>query len=189
MCSHNQSACLCHVSPVSLIFTCACILAATSEDGYSRVKRNSLQSFQRTSSQEKPDTQRRSYKEVYTLPTLAKDSGANPLTRRDSPSTGRDSPFSQDSVFDSDQRYDLPSNSARLQRLNVTLTRGSTPNLSGYSRLGDYSKEAILLRSGVTLRRYGQLDSVSSLKSRPEEKSEESCSGSDQDDSLEPVHK
>ncbi len=155
-------------------------------------------------------TRRASSKELYTLPS-GKDTVESPLSRRDSPPTGGESP-SLDSVFDSP--YDLPSNS---KKVSVTLPRTSAPLSPGYSRLDDLSKEAILLRSGVTLRRYQQLDSVSSLRSQSvgeessggcshdqgvgdessggcsqgaeDEGSEESSGVSDHDDGLEPVHR
>ncbi len=151
------------------------------DDGYMEVDRNTLLSYQRTYSVGQTKTRRVSSKELYTLPP-GKDTGESPLSRKGSPSTGEESP-SQDSVFDSP--YDLPSNS---KKLSVTLPRTSAPPSPGYSRLEDLSKEAILLRSGVTLRRYQQLDSVSSLRSQGGPGSEES-SGSDHDDALEPVHR
>ncbi len=95
-----------------------------------------------------------------------------------------------DSVFESEQPYSVPSNSKSKKKQSVTLPRVAPP-VPGYSRLEDLSKEAILLRSGVALRRYRQSDSVSSLRSQPPagEGSEESSGGSDQDDGLEPVNK
>lgn len=71
--------------------------------------------------------------------------------------------------------YDLPANSRKLQALNVTLRRSghnssssSSPSLSpssqsDYAKL-DFTKEALLLRSGVTLRRH-QRESISSMSS------------------------
>lgn len=94
--------------------------------------------------------------------------------------------------------YDLPSNSRKLQALNVTLRRSTTPQ-TDYAKLS-LSKEAILLRSGVTLRRHVR-ESVSSLSSYAsqmdgeeggeESKRKESEGGSSEedDDALEPINK
>lgn len=151
------------------------------------VKKETQLSYRRTSSLGQLKTMRKS-KELITFPLAER-----PLSRKESPPTGRGSPsiidrdnLSQDSVFGTDHKYDLPSNS---NKLSITLPRASTPTMPGYSRLDDLSKEAILLRSGVTLQRYRVLDSVSSLRSRPEDVSEDSSAGSDHDDSLEPVNK
>lgn len=143
-----------------------------------------------------------SSKELYSIPPTPSDEGTseqreNPSPKRETSPGGRDSPLSQDSVFGSSQTYDVPANSKRLQKLNVTLPRGTSSNVSGYSRL-DLSREAILLRSGVTLRRYGQGESVSSLlsyRSKRDGSVDEGSDGSsgegetDHDDGLEPVHK
>lgn len=69
--------------------------------------------------------------------------------------------------------YDVPFNSRKMQALNVTLRRGerssSTSSLphshqsAEYSKVG-FSKEALLLRSGVTLRR-NQRESLTSMAS------------------------
>ena len=72
---------------------------------------------------------------------------------------------------DSNGGYDRPFNNRNMQALNVTLRRGehssATPlsptNKSDYSKVG-FSKEALLLRSGVTLRR-NQRESLSSMTS------------------------
>lgn len=107
--------------------------------------------------------------------------------------------LSQDSVFDSIQRYDLPSNSRKLNAMNVTLRRNDESAAPGYSKL-DLSKEALLLRSGVTLRRLNHysLSSVSSFmrdEGSPEDEGSEVGSGTtpeavtDEEDALEPVNK
>ena len=113
--------------------------------------------------------------------------------------------MSQDSesVFDSSiTRYDLPSHSRRLTAMNVTLRRNQDADAAaaaGYSKL-DLSKEALLLRSGVTLRRLNHysLSSVSSFMKEdgtPEEEGSEIGSGTtpdantDEEDVLEPVSK
>ena len=94
--------------------------------------------------------------------------------------------------------YDLPSNSRKLQALNVTLRRSATPQ-TDYAKLS-LSKEAILLRSGVTLRRHVResLSSLSSYASQmdgeeggEEGKRKESEGGSsgEDDDALEPINK
>ena len=107
--------------------------------------------------------------------------------------------LSQDSVFES-FRYDLPSNSRRLNAMNVTLRRSEDPaGADGYAKL-DLSKEALLLRSGVTLRRLNHysLSSVSSFMredASPENEGSEGGSGNtpetvtDEEDGLEPVNK
>lgn len=110
--------------------------------------------------------------------------------------------------------YDLPSNSRRLQALNVTLRRSgnstpsSSPSLSpcsqsDYAKLG-FTKEALLLRSGVTLRRHQResLCSISSfVKLEGEEEEEEGGKGrkgrgggssgeeEKEETSLEPINK
>ena len=110
--------------------------------------------------------------------------------------------MSQDSesVFDSSMRYDLPSHNRRLTAMNVTLRRNQDADVAaGYSKL-DLSKEALLLRSGVTLRRLNHysLSSVSSFMREdgtPEEEGSELGSGTtpdtntDEEDVLEPVSK
>ena len=162
--------------------------------GYMEVKKDSQLHYQRTASQERLKTRKLSLKELYAVPSTSSDQATN--EQRENPSSGRDSPLSQDSVFGSSQTYDVPANSKRLQRLNVTLPRGTNSNASGYARL-DLSREAILLRSGVTLRRYGQGESVSSLlsyRSKRDGSVDEGSDGSsgdgtDHDDGLEPVHK
>ena len=72
-----------------------------------------------------------------------------------------------------EKNYDVPLNSRKLQALNVTLRRGEHPSsvspLSPTEQSGEYSKvgfskEALLLRSGVTLRR-NQRESLSSMAS------------------------
>ena len=122
------------------------------------------------------------------------------------------SPLTSPLCRDSTSGYDLPSNSRKLQEMNVTLRRSAhqqQPLLidsGNYSRLST-SKEALLLRSGVTLRRnYREsLSSMSSYTSRAEgeENSQqegdsggtvtgESTDGgriSDEDDPLEPIDK
>ena len=106
--------------------------------------------------------------------------------------------LSQDSVFDSNVQYDLPSNSRKLTAMNITLRRNEDPTAKqGYAKL-DLSKEALLLRSGVTLRRLNHysLSSVSSFV-RDEGSPEGSDVGSgttpdaatDEEDGLEPVNK
>ncbi len=77
-------------------------------------------------------------------------------------------PPPDDSAFFSESAYDLPSNSRMLQALNVTLRRTTTPQ-SEYAKLSR-SREALLLRSGVTLRRHTResLSSMSSFASRLE---------------------
>lgn len=87
--------------------------------------------------------------------------------------------------------YDLPSNSRRLMALNVTLRRATTPALTEYAKLS-VSREALLLRSGVTLRRGREsLSSLSSFASRVEgeESSQNSGGGSSDDDVMEPLSK
>ena len=118
---------------------------------------------------------------------------------------GRKSPgevLSQDSVFDSISRYDLPSHSRKLNAMNVTLRRSEDPAAAaqGYAKL-DLTKEALLLRSGVTLRRLNHysFSSVSSFAKEdgtpePEEGSELGSGTtpeavSDEEDALEPVNK
>ena len=113
---------------------------------------------------------------------------------------GEASSQDSESVFDSSMRYDLPSNSRRLNAMNVTLRRNDADAaVPGYSKL-DLSKEALLLRSGVTLRRLNHysLSSVSSFMREdgtPEEEGSEVGSGTtpdtmtDEEDVLEPVSK
>ena len=114
---------------------------------------------------------------------------------------GEASSQDSESVFDSGLRYDLPSNSRRLNAMNVTLRRNPDTDAAapGYSKL-DLSKEALLLRSGVTLRRLNHysLSSVSSFfkeDGTPEEEGSEVGSGTtpdtmtDEEDLLEPVSK
>lgn len=112
------------------------------------------------------------------------------------------SPLPEDSSLSSTPfklpTYDLPSNSRKLQALNVTLRRSSTPQTE-YAKLC-LSKEAILLRSGVTLRRHVR-ESLSSLSSYAshmdgEQGGEEGRRGrkdsggtSDEEDTLEPINK
>lgn len=106
--------------------------------------------------------------------------------------------LSQDSVFDSGLRYDLPTNSRKLAAMNVTLRRSEDPSaVQGYSKL-DMSKEALLLRSGVTLRRLNHysLSSVSSfIRDEGSPEGSEAGSGTtpdaatDEEDGLEPVNK
>ena len=105
-----------------------------------------------------------------------------------------------ESVFDSSMRYDIPSHNRRLTAMNVTLRRNQDADVAtGYSKL-DLSKEALLLRSGVTLRRLNHysLSSVSSFMREdgtPEEEGSEIGSGTtpdtttDDEDVLEPVSK
>lgn len=98
--------------------------------------------------------------------------------------------LSQDNVLST---YDLPSNSRKLMALNVTLRRTTTPSLTDYAKLS-LSREALLLRSGVTLRRGREsLSSLSSFASRMEgegegeESSRNSGGGSSDDDVMEPL--
>ncbi len=72
---------------------------------------------------------------------------------------------------DLEKNYDVPFNSRNMKALNVTLRRGehSSSSLLSPTEQGDYSKvgfskEALLLRSGVTLRR-NQRESLSSMVS------------------------
>ena len=90
--------------------------------------------------------------------------------------------------------YDLPSNSRKLAALNVTLRRSQTPQ-SEYAKLS-LSKEALLLRSGVTLRRGREsVSSFSSFASRTDTEGEGQGGGAsagtsdEDDDALEPVSK
>ncbi len=94
--------------------------------------------------------------------------------------------------------YDLPMNSRKLAALNVTLRRNHTP-LSEYAKLS-LSKEALLLRSGVTLRRGREsLSSLSSYASRTDTEAEGegqgggasagSDEGDEDDDAMEPIVK
>lgn len=91
-----------------------------------------------------------------------------------------------------DSTYALPSNSRKLQALNVTLRRGEQQTPQDYAKL-PLSKEAILLRSGVTLRRnYREsLSSVSSIFSQPDREEDEASDRgtSDEEESLEPINK
>lgn len=102
--------------------------------------------------------------------------------------------FSSPCSLDGTPAYDLPSNSRKLQALNITLRRSTTPQTE-YAKL-TLSKEALLLRSGVTLRRHGRdsLSSLSSYASRTEREGEEGGRNSgegtsDEEDSLEPINK
>lgn len=81
--------------------------------------------------------------------------------------------------FSESAKYDIPLNSRRLQALNVTIRRGSDAQdeSPGYSRLG-LSKEAILLRSGVTLRRSSRSSLSPHFAKRSSTSTEESGSGS-----------
>ena len=113
---------------------------------------------------------------------------------------GESSSQDSESVFDSSLRYDLPSHNRRLTAMNVTLRRNQDADVAaGYSKL-DLSKEALLLRSGVTLRRLNHysFSSVSSFMKEdgtPEEEGSEIGSGTtpdtntDEEDVLEPVSK
>lgn len=91
--------------------------------------------------------------------------------------------------------YDLPANSRKLAALNVTLRRSHTPQ-SEYAKLS-LSKEALLLRSGVTLRRGREsLSSLSSYASRTDTEGEgqgggASAGNSDEEDDevMEPINK
>ena len=89
-----------------------------------------------------------------------------------------------------DPPYDIPGNSRRLNAINVTIRRPSESEPS-YSALR-MSKEALLLRSGVTLRQ-GMNLSMSSFSIEKERERRETggsaFSGSDEEDSLEPVNK
>ena len=87
--------------------------------------------------------------------------------------------ISQDSIFNSNFDYDLPSNSRRLQSINVTLPRVAEPH-AGYAKL-DLSREAILLRSGVTLRRFDRpsLSSFSDFSTSSREASAQPHEGSE----------
>lgn len=178
------------------------LLPSVVDEGYMEVK--SPQSFQRqtTPSQEDLKKRKNSSKELYAIPFSPTDRDTGEDREKyshlwENGPGGRESPFSQDSAFDSSQPYyDLPMNSRRLKKLNVTLPRNAPSNMSGYSRL-DLSREAILLRSGVTLRRYNQGESVSSILSafsQPEKSLEDGSDGSSgeggasTDDGLEPVN-
>lgn len=119
-----------------------------------------------------------------------------------SPTTLDTAPRSLDSTLsptspkdDSIPSYDLPMNSRKLQALNVTLRRSTTPQSSEYAKLS-LSKEAILLRSGVTLRRHVResLSSLSSYASQMEgeggeEGRKDSEGASSDEDALEPINK
>ena len=113
---------------------------------------------------------------------------------------GDSSSQDSESVFESSTKYDLTSHNRRLTAMNVTLRRNQDADVAaGYSKL-DLSKEALLLRSGVTLRRLNHysLSSVSSFMREdgtPEEEGSEIGSGTtpdtntDEEDVLEPVSK
>ena len=97
-----------------------------------------------------------------------------------------------DSLFDQEEYYS-PANSRRLKSLNITLRRPSQGEDSqGHSKL-NLSREALLLRSGVTLRRVRS--STSPLVSprgpleEEEESTEEDESTEGEDNGLEPVNK
>lgn len=90
--------------------------------------------------------------------------------------------------------YDLPLNSRKLAALNVTLRRSTTPQ-SDYAKLS-LSKEALLLRSGVTLRRGREsLSSLSSYSSRTETEGEgqggraSAGTSDEEEDAMEPINK
>ena len=103
-----------------------------------------------------------------------------------SPTPSKDS----SALLTPDPSYDRPSNSRKRQALNVTLRRSTTPQ-TDYAKLS-LSKEAILLRSGVTLRRHMR-ESVSSMSSYAsqmdgeEEERGRKGSESEEDDALEPI--
>ena len=100
--------------------------------------------------------------------------------------TPHDNPLSQN---DAVATYDLPLNSRKLMALNVTLRRTTTPSLTEYAKLS-LSREALLLRSGVTLRRGREsLSSLSSFASRMEgeESNRNSGGGSSDEDVMEPL--
>ena len=78
------------------------------------------------------------------------------------------------SLFEESGGYALPSNSRRLKELNVTLRREQQPSYDSsgmYSKL-DLTREALLLRSGVTLSRT-QGSKLASMKSLDEEERRE----------------
>ena len=96
------------------------------------------------------------------------------------------------SLFDQ-REYNFPANNRRLQSLNITLRRPSQgEDPQGCSKL-DLSKQALLLRSGVTLRRVRS--STSPLVSprgpleEEEESTEEDGSTEEEENGLEPVNK
>lgn len=111
---------------------------------------------------------------------------------------GKDTP-----TFLEGRGYDLPSNSRKLQGMNITLPRGVGASYGEggagyYSKLSLTSREALLLRSGVTLRRNLRPESVSSFTSFTSQQGEEgqggraSGEGSSSDgngDSEEPINK
>ena len=97
-----------------------------------------------------------------------------------------------DSLFDQ-REYNFPANNRRLQSLNITLRRPSQgEDPQGCSKL-DLSKQALLLRSGVTLRRVRSSTSplVSPRGPLEEEESstEEDGSTEEEENGLEPVNK
>lgn len=98
-----------------------------------------------------------------------------------------------DSLFDQGEYYS-PANSRRLKSLNITLRRPSHGEDSqGHSKL-NLSREALLLRSGVTLRRVRSSTSPlvsprGPLEEEEEESTEEDESTEGEDNGLEPVNK
>lgn len=97
-----------------------------------------------------------------------------------------------DSLFDQ-REYNFPANNRRLQSLNITLRRPSQgEDPQGCSKL-DLSKQALLLRSGVTLRRVRSSTSPLVSPRGPledeEESTEEDGSTEEEENGLEPVNK
>ena len=101
--------------------------------------------------------------------------------------SSRHSDENPESLLDS-LKYDIPLNSRRLNAMNVTLRRPPDETSPGYSTISQ-TRQAILLRSGVTLRR--SISSMSPLLLRAGGSLDDSESGSSQadDDGLEPVNK
>ena len=138
-------------------------------------------------------TRPRGFSSPVTLDTTTPAPGKDPSPPPPPPENSTLSPTPSDTV----PTYDLPSNSRKLAALNVTLRRSTTPQ-TDYAKLS-MSKEALLLRSGVTLRRHAR-ESFTSLSSymsqvegegegeaRQRKNSEEGTS--DEDDALEPINK
>ena len=97
-----------------------------------------------------------------------------------------------DALFDQ-REYNFPANSRRLQSLNITLRRPSQGDDLQRCSILDLSKQALLLRSGVTLRRVrsstSPLISPRGPLEEEEESTEEDESTEEEDSGLEPVNK
>ena len=92
-------------------------------------------------------------------------------------------------------KYDLPLNSRKIQAMNLTLPRtleADSPPPPGYSKLG-LSREAVLLRSGVTLRRNSRSSfspfQVPKRKGGAGGGAKDESSESEDDDGLDAVNK